>query len=523
MKQPLYTSARILFATCLSALCFIALSVEAATITVLNTNDNGAGSLRQALADADDGDTIDFSVTTPATITLTTGQLVVGKSVTVSGPGADQLSVNGNAASRVFYIGSGKAVTISGLTITNGADFGGGIFNDNSTLTVSSCTLSGNNSAYGAGGGIVNYGRSGSATLTITNSTLSGNSAGGGGGGIYNDGSFSGSATLTIINSTLSGNSAGAGGGIYNYTYSGSATLTITNSTLSGNSTGGGGGGIFNNGYSGSTTLTINSSTLSGNSAGGGGGIYNDSRAGSATLEIGNTILKTGASGENIVNFSGTVTSDGYNLSSDDASGFLTATGDQINTDPLLGPLQDNGGPTFTHELLSGSPAIDAGDPSFTPPPDYDQRGPGFARVVNGRIDIGAFEVQTTPVCPQPQGYWKNNPDVWPVNELTLGSQTYTQTELLNILNTPIGPGPKADASLILADQLIAAKLNIANGSDPATVSSTITDADSLLSGFSGKLPYNVRTSSPTGQAMVNDATVLNNYNNGILTPGCTP
>src|SRR5207248_6130002 len=69
-------------------------------------------------------------------------------------------------------------------------------------------------------------------------------------------------------------------------------------------------------------------------------------------------------------------------------------TGDQINTDPMLGPLQDNGGPTFTHALLPGSPAIDAGDPSFAPPPFFDQRGPGFDRVSGSRIDIGSFEVQ---------------------------------------------------------------------------------------------------------------------------------
>src|SRR5207245_4040288 len=89
---------------------------------------------------------------------------------------------------------------------------------------------------------------------------------------------------------------------------------------------------------------------------------------------------------------SGTIVSLGYNLSSDAGGGFLTATGDQINTDPMLGPLQDNGGPTLTHALLIGSPAINAGDPSFTPPPDFDQRGPGFPRVVGGRLDIGAFE-----------------------------------------------------------------------------------------------------------------------------------
>ena len=95
------------------------------------------------------------------------------------------------------------------------------------------------------------------------------------------------------------------------------------------------------------------------------------------------------------------VTMHGYNLSSDNGGGFLTGPGDQINTDPLLGLLQDNGGPTFTHELMPGSPAIDAGDPNFTPPPDYDQRGPGFVRVFNGRIDVGSFELQPTPT-PRP-------------------------------------------------------------------------------------------------------------------------
>ena len=109
-------------------------------------------------------------------------------------------------------------------------------------------------------------------------------------------------------------------------------------------------------------------------------------------LEIGNTILKAGSAGANIVNNSGTVISQGYNLSSDNGGGFLTATGDQINTDPMLGPLQNNGGPTFTHALLNGSPAIDAGNPNFTPPPFYDQRGPGYPRVVGGRIDVGSFE-----------------------------------------------------------------------------------------------------------------------------------
>jgi hypothetical protein len=121
-------------------------------------------------------------------------------------------------------------------------------------------------------------------------------------------------------------------------------------------------------------------------------------------------------------------------------------------------------------------------------------------------------------VCPLTQGYWKNHPDVWPVNSLMLGSQIYTQTELLEILGTPSG----GDASLILAKQLIAAKLNIANGSDPTPISSTIADADSLLSMFGGKLPYNVKPSSAIGQMMINDANTLDRYNNGLLTPGCS-
>ena len=94
------------------------IALHAGTITVINTNDSGPGSLRQALADANDGDTITFTIT--GTIGLTTAELLVDKSVTISGPGADNLAVNGNAKSRVFYIASGKTVTMSDLTITNG-------------------------------------------------------------------------------------------------------------------------------------------------------------------------------------------------------------------------------------------------------------------------------------------------------------------------------------------------------------------------------------------------------------------
>ena len=327
-------------------LCAVAIPARATTITVTNTNDSGPGSLRQALADANDGDTID-ATSISGTITLTTGELLVDKSVTINGAGADVLAVDGNMISRVFRIPmSGETITISGLTIRNGhaGTTGGGIDNENDAI------------------------------LTITNCTVSSNTAGLGG-GVFNGG------TLTIASTTISRNSASTGGGTYN---DGGGTLTVTNSTFSGNTATPSGGGIFN-----INIFTLTNSTFSGNSAGFGGGIYN-----LGTVQIGDTILNMSH-----ISSSGTVRSLGYNLSSDDGGGFLTGPGDQINSNPLLGPLQNNGGPTFTHELLPGSPAIDAGDPNFTPPPFFDQRGPGFDRVVNDRIDIGSFEVQMQTVA----------------------------------------------------------------------------------------------------------------------------
>jgi hypothetical protein len=427
-------------------------AASADTITVINTNDSGPGSLRQALVDANNGDTINFdSSLNGQRITLTSGQLSVDKDVTISGPGAKNLAVDGDAQSRVFYVNPGKTVTISGLTTTNGHPHGvfqrgGGIHNDQAALTVTNCTPSGNSGDFG-GGGIYND----AGALTVTNCTLSGNSTTSyQGGGIFNDagavtvancmlsGNFAWSGggirnedgAVTVTNCTFSGNDAySAGGGIFNYAFNDDATLTVTNCTISGNSVGKGyGGGIFNDGYGGGATLTITNSTISGNSVDGvvnqaeqggatltitnstfsgndGFGIYNYDafNASLAAVETGNTIFDAGNSGQNIYNYAGTVASLGYNVSSDDGGGYLTGLGDQINTDPMLGPLQGNGGPTFTHALLQGSPAIDAGDPNFTPPPFYDQRGPGFGRVVNGRIDVGSFEVQSAPTpTPRP-------------------------------------------------------------------------------------------------------------------------
>jgi hypothetical protein len=452
------------------------------TTRVTNTNDSGPGSLRQALADANNGDTIIFDPTLNGrNIGLTTAELVIDKDVIINGPGPNLLGVyhSSNTSFRIMHVMPGFTVTISGLT-TSGGDGGqqggGGILNDHAILTMDNCAVQ-NSFAfqYNSGGGIYNDGSGGSATLTILNSTVSSNHAYFAGGGIYNDAYNGGSATLSLMNSIINGNVAahyenfggGAGGGIYNGGtlmianstvsnnnagvsdpfpmgtgggISNSGTLMITNSTISGNQGYLAAGGIENGGIltitnsavssNGATgqhdgqpwghgggivgDVTFNNSTLSGNYANlstggieGSGTIINSTISGNSnggisvngTLEIGNSILNAGASGPNISNNGGTVTSHGYNVSSDDGSGYLTGPGDQINTNPMLGSLQDNGGPTLTHALLPGSPAIDAGDPNFTPPPYYDQRGTDFWRVRNGRIDIGSFEVQsgTTP------------------------------------------------------------------------------------------------------------------------------
>jgi len=398
-------------------------------IVVTNTDDSGPGSLRDALAISNDGDTIDVTGVS-GTILLTSGELQITHNVTINGPGAGSLAVDGNATSRVFE-NFAENVTIFGFTITNGlaadGNGGGGILNHGG-LTLSDSIVSNSLNVAGTGGGIS---CNGGGTLTVTNSTVSGNSAtsifGAAGGGIFStdgvtvtvisstiNGNSAGclgggiaaeNAQLTVVNSTISDNSTGgigglceggSGGGIHFYN-AGGGPLTVTNSTISGNSAsgnGGFGGGIS---YGGAGTLTVTYSTISGNSASDSGGSIDN--AGQAT--IGHTVLNAGEFGGTIFN-GGTVTSLGYNLATDAGGGVLTGLGDQINTDPMVGPLQNNGGPTFTHALLPGSPAINAGDPSFTPPPFFDQRGPGFDRVVTGRIDIGSFEVQGITPTPTP-------------------------------------------------------------------------------------------------------------------------
>ena len=405
------------------ALLFNLAAARAATITVTSAGDSGVGTLRQAIIDAASGDIINFSLPSGTTaIILTSDELFISKNLTISGPGANLLSVVRSRAQgkpffrfRIFDIGGGSKVTISGLTIVNGNpvsnDFGGGIYNFG-TLTVVNCTVSGNSTSGTSdkGGGIYNGG-----TAFITNSVISGNftdAASGSGGGIYSDGitmnitnsTISGNSAeagngifntgggMAIINSTVSGNSAsnGVGGGIYNFT---GGTMDIANSTVSGNSNITV-GGIENNGG----TMSITNSTISGNSGSGTntGGIKNEP---GGTVNVRNTII----AGNTTRDFQGTLTSQGYNLIGNTSGTTITGTttGNQLNVDPHLGPLQDNGGPTFTQALLSGSPAIDGGSfiglhtdqRGFTRPVD----NPAIPNATGGDgSDIGAFEVQPT-------------------------------------------------------------------------------------------------------------------------------
>lgn len=360
---------------------FNAIAGYGATITVFSNADSGAGTLRQAIFDASSGDTINFAIqfqfpNSPREIQVGS-ELSINKNLTIEGPtGANKLTVrvadNPSSSFRVFRITpSSVTATISGLAVA-----GAYIHNFPSS---------------GPGGGIANAG-----TLILDNCTISGNSAQGDGGGVANTG------VLTILNSTISGNfsissQTSYGGGISN-----AGMLTLSNSTISGNSfsTGFGGGAPISNGGGianlNGGTLSVAISTIAGNDTNGtngcGGGIY---IATGSNASVRSTIvaINTAATGPDVC---GPLTSQDFNLIGNNSGANITnpQSSDQIGTsiapiDPLLGPLQYNGGPTFTRALQSTSMAVDHGDPNS---PVRDQRG--YVRA--GISDIGAFEFHGT-------------------------------------------------------------------------------------------------------------------------------
>jgi filamentous hemagglutinin family protein len=320
----------------------------------------------------------------------------------------DNSSVSGNQAGRDGGgIRSNNAVlTVDGSTISNNqARFGGGLYTNRGTLTLDNSQIS-NNQANRDGGGIrsnrslltVNQSqisgnqanrdggalRSNGNTVTLNRVEISGNSAGRNGGGVYAN-----QTTLTFDSSTVASNEAQLGGGIYNNR----GTVTAINSTLSGNDADRSGGGAYSN----RGRVTLNNSTISNNQSDRGGGIYSNR----ATLTLNNTLVAGNSAlsqGNEVARFRGTVTSNHtlFGFSGDAGLSGMTANlanGDLVPTVPLsqiLSPLASNGGPTQTHALVVGSPALDAGDNTAT---TADQRG--IAAI--GPRDIGAFEGTIAP------------------------------------------------------------------------------------------------------------------------------
>jgi CSLREA domain-containing protein len=391
-KILLSRTARMILLLVMSIACTSIASADTYTVTkTADTNGiclSGNCSLREAIAAANstpDNDTINFGIPISdpgcsggvCTITLleqlTINSASTSGTLTITNAGGTQrIEISGNNAIRVFVVNTGANLTINNITVRNGSALygGGGIYNEG-TLTMTNCTVSGNY-ASGSGGGIYNGG-----TLTMINCTVSGNSAvGGGGGGIANFGG----ATLTMINCTVSGNSVfGVGSvGIRN-----NATLTMTNCTVSGNSVFGGvGGGILNAG-------TVNDSTVNAR----------------------NTIIANNSATVGAPDFSGTLTSQGYNLIRNTSGMSGTVSTDITGVDPYLTPLGYYGGATQTRALMrfylgpvwskslyADNPAINSGD-NCVKIPNCSTLNPAFAITTDQRgaprnlVEIGAYEI----------------------------------------------------------------------------------------------------------------------------------
>jgi len=301
------------------------------------------------------------------------GDLDINDDLTLLGESSDSTIIDAAGIDRVIHVRSGVSATLNDITVRGGIlgpnSRGGGVLAELATSVVLNRVVVTANSSY-HGAGVHNLG----SNVVVNDSTISGNTADQGA-GIYNDG---GSTKLERV--TITGNnSTSTAAGILNYGMG--ATLDLVNVTISGNTGGGNGGGLYTK-----RAATITNSTIADNSAVAGGGIF-IANPGSVTLR--NTIVAFNVGG----NANQPVTSLGDNIDSGNSLG-LAGAGDMINTDPMLGSLQNNGGYTLTRALLSGSPALNAG--SATAAPATDQRG--LPR--DTMPDIGAFE----------QVFWANQP-----------------------------------------------------------------------------------------------------------------
>jgi uncharacterized repeat protein (TIGR01451 family) len=306
------------FLLILSTLCLPGKNASAATLLVTSNADTGAGTLRNQIAAANPGDTIDFSFASSQIITLTSGELLINKTLTLQNTSGQSITISGNYASRVFHLQNNSTpitVTISGLNVTAGLTTSGGSQN---------------------GAGI--WVNPGTGTLTAILSQVS------------------------VFNNVASG-ANNTGGGLQND----GGKVIIVNSTFSDNSAGGQGGGIWNNNAGPSSSMDLNFVTIVNNisnvdsaSTGNGGGIFNSA----GRVNLSNSILSNNSafisSGPEC---SGTITSLGNNVVFNPAGCTFNPLGsDRTFTSPQIGPLQDNGGVTLSRALLPGSPAIDSAD-----------------------------------------------------------------------------------------------------------------------------------------------------------------
>jgi TIR domain/AAA ATPase domain len=360
---------------------------------VTNLQDDGPGSLRQALKSANPGSTITFDSRLTGTIVLMSEELIISKNVDIKGPGAGKLAINGNGKNRIFNVKENITTTISGLTITNGfvSGTGGGVYNAG-TLTLTGCVVSYNRAIAAdeidaSGGGVFNDPQ---GTLTLTDSIVSHNHTSAHGGGISNSG------IMALNSSSVFNNFARrVGGGINN-----ALTLRINNSTISQNSAEYGGGILMGAGGE----MSIYNSTFYVNIAKETGGnimINGEKNTNGARMDLLNTIVAGGQA------FSGpdiwgtfVVVPGSPNLIEnplDTNIVVIPQDRDRVNVNsvlvgvsPRLGPLQNNAGPTPTHALLKGSPAVDSiGDGCIYA---TDQRG--VKRPQGKACDIGAYELE---------------------------------------------------------------------------------------------------------------------------------
>jgi Ca2+-binding RTX toxin-like protein len=346
------------------------LVVDNLTDVVDDNNGVGEFTLRDAIAvaNAQPGpDVIHIPLT--GTLDLLEGELSLTDSLTISGPGAQQLIVSGKNSTRIFRVG-GDGQNSFALT-----DF----------------TIAEGNAGSSEGGGVRFDDPDDS--LDIRRMVIRNNFANGGG-GIYASGS---DAALQILDSSLFDNGVA---------YSGSALLAyntnawVTNSTISRNSSDRDYGAIVNQSeYGFQSTVILKNVTVADNT---GAGAENVAQfGGNAAIEVGNSVFANNSAGNlTSININSTLvsTSTGHNIS-DDLSNIFTHVSDRPQTNPLIGSLANNGGPTPTHALLSGSPAVNHGDNSqavdaFSAALVSDQRGPGFSRIQFGAVDAGAFELQ---------------------------------------------------------------------------------------------------------------------------------